>query len=144
MATERKSIKGLIAEIQDDAKGLVQDQIDLLKAEGKSLGAKAGGGAGALVGALVFLGYGFLLLLFAAVYGLVAGGLPEWAGFLIIGGILVVIAIIVALIGVSLLKKASAGPRRSIRSLERTKQTFSASVPAGGASDKPLYKKERL
>ena len=60
------------------------------------------------------------VLLTAAAWGLVAAGLPEWAGFLIIGGVLLVITLILALMGKSALSKMQGKPVKTIDNAQKT------------------------
>jgi hypothetical protein len=60
----------------------------------------------------------------AGAYGLVAAGLPVWAGFLIVAGTLILVALILALVGRSRTKKIGP-PVRAIDQAEKTKAALS-------------------
>lgn len=110
-----RSIGRLISDAVEDVRVIIAHEKALAKAE-ISRAAKAGGiGAGLLAAALSLLGLGSIFLLIAGAEALVAAGLSRWAAFLIVGGVLVLLAVVLALVGVSLLKKVK-GPQRTITS----------------------------
>lgn len=118
MAQER-TIGQLVADATSDVSELVRHEIALAKTELKQDFTKGGMGAG-LLGAAAFFGVvAFILLCFAGVYGLVAAGLPEWLSFLIVFGVLIVIAGVLALVGRSLLQKIGP-PERAIATTKET------------------------
>jgi predicted lipid-binding transport protein (Tim44 family) len=67
------------------------------------------------------------------VYGIVAAGLPVWAGFLIVGGAQLLIAVILGLIARAQFQKAK-GPEGAIAAAQETKSALEAAVAAGKAS----------
>lgn len=83
---------------------LVAGEVALFKAEMAAKAKAAGVGAGLLVGALVFLYFAVGVLIAAAVCAFALVVAP-WLAALIVGGILIVIAVIMALIGRSSLKR---------------------------------------
>ncbi|WP_313543021.1 phage holin family protein [Leifsonia aquatica] len=118
---ERAGSKSLVELISD----LPRLLIELLKAEFAHLKAEfaakakyAGVGIGLFVVAAVFLFFAFGVLVAAAVLGL-AVVLPGWASALIVFGALLVIAAVLALIGVSSLKKVQGvAPQKTIDSIK--------------------------
>ena len=97
-------------------------EVALAKAELKDDVTKAGVGAGLLAGA-AFLGLiAFILLCIAAALGLEALGLPGWAAFLVVTGVLLLLAGILALVGKKRLQ--------SVQAPERTIETAKGSVAA--------------
>ncbi|RNI18300.1 phage holin family protein [Flexivirga caeni] len=117
--TER-TLGQLVADASTDLKAIVKDEIALAKVEIKSDVAKGGKGAGLLAGAGLFALYllGFLLLTLA--WGLHAAGLQLWIGLLITSGVLLLITLILALLGISALKKIKGKPERTIDNAQRT------------------------
>lgn len=117
--TER-SLGQLVADASTDLKSIVKDEIALAKVEVKADVAKGGKGAGLLAGAGLFALYllGFLLL--ALAWGLHAAGLSLWLGMLITAGVLLVITLLLALLGISALKKVKGKPTRTIDNAQRT------------------------
>ena len=103
--TER-TLGQLVSDATTDLQNIVKGEIDLAKVEIKADAQKAGKGGGMLAaaGVLALFMLGFLLTSLA--YGLsnIFGWNP-WAGFLIVAGILAVVAAVLALIGIKALKK---------------------------------------
>lgn len=113
-----RSIGQLVTDAVDDVKVIVAHEKALAKAE-LTRAAKAGGvGAGLLAAALALLGAGGLFLLLAAVEGLVDAGLSRWAAFLVVAGVLLLVGVVLALVGVRSLKKVGP-PERAIGSGKR-------------------------
>jgi hypothetical protein len=108
-----RSIGQLVGDALDDVRAILQHEKELAKAE-ITRAAKAGGtGAGLLAAAVSLLGLATVFLLVAAAEGLVAGGMSRWAAYLVVGGALVVLALLLALVGVLLLKRVK-GPERAV------------------------------
>ena len=119
-APRRRSVFALIAEIPTLVTDLVQREIELVKTEliakFKALGVGAGIIAAALVVLLAMLG----VLLTAAIFALTLTGLPGWAAALIVAGVLLIVAVILGLIGYSILKRGVPPmPTESIESIKR-------------------------
>lgn len=119
-APRKKSVFALIAEIPTLVTDLVQHEIELVKTEliakFKALGVGAGIIAAAALVLLAMLG----VLLTATIFALTLTGLPGWAAALIVAGVLLVIAVILGLIGYSVIKKGVPPvPTESIESIKR-------------------------
>jgi Flp pilus assembly protein TadB len=127
------SVSTLVNSAITDAQSLVRQQIELAKAEVTQSAKQAAGASGLLIGAAVLA---FLAFVFALVaYGIVAAGLPVWAGFLIVAGILLLVGIILGLVGKARTKKITP-PQRAIGGVEKTKASLSgitASAKPGSA-----------
>jgi len=119
---EERTLGQLVAEASQDLSELVRYEVALAKAEIKddvSRGAKAGG----LFGVAGFLGLlATITLVIAAAYGLTETGLPDWAAFLIVTGVLLLLAGLMVLVAILLIKRIKP-PERAIAS---TKQTIAA------------------
>ena len=124
---QRPSLGTLVADIASELSHLVRGEIDLAKAEIKE-SVKAGAAGGAMLAvAGVLMAMVWLLMTRAAVYGL-AEVLPVWASFLIVGGVYLLIAAVVALLGVRSLKRAR-GPEQAVIEMQRTKEIVQAIPP---------------
>lgn len=110
---DERTIGQLVADISTQMSGLVKAEIELAKAEVKADVTKGGIGAGLLAGAAFFALIAFILLCFAGAFGLVAAGLAEWAAFLVVTGVLLILAAVLALLGRGRLQQVSA-PKRTI------------------------------
>lgn len=118
--TEEPTIGRLVADTTKDLSALVRDEIQLAKSE-IQVSVKAGG-----IGAAMFAVAGFLLVLaiimasFALAYLFVWLGINTALAFLIVFGIYVLIAGIIALIGVKKIKQVKA-PEKTISSVKKNK-----------------------
>jgi uncharacterized membrane protein YqjE len=112
-----QSLGDLVALAAKDVSQLIRYEMDLakseLKGDAKRVGiAVAGFGLAAFVGCLVLV-----LLCFALAFGLVALGIWEWAAFLIVAGVCILLAALGA--GLALLKL------RKLSGLRVTRKTVS-------------------
>ena len=115
------SLGKLVEQISEQASRLVRAEIALAKAELTEKATKSGIGAGLLVVALLILAYAMGVLLLAAVYGL-GTVWPLWLSALAIGGFMLLVTIILALVGVHLIKKATTKPE----SVQRVKDDITS------------------
>ena len=90
--TPQPSLKELISNTIADGKKLLTAQVNLTTTEIQQTGKTIGAISVLAIVALSLLSLGGLFLLIALAYVLVAVGLPIWAGFLIVAGVLVLIA----------------------------------------------------
>jgi hypothetical protein len=129
------AVGDIIKTITDDVKGLVQGEIELAKAELIPSAKKAGIGAG-LFGAAGYFGInGATFLYVAAALGIWALGLPLWLSFLIVAVALLLIAGILALAGLSNVKKVK-GPDRTIAQAKVTVAEVKGAIQHGTAAAK--------
>ena len=95
-----RSISELIKGISDDSKAIAEEEIALAKAEATAGAKNLGIGAGLAIVALFLLFLSSFMVIFAGAAAFREGlGWPWWASFLIIFGILAVIAVILVLTG---------------------------------------------
>lgn len=114
------AVGDIIKNITDDVKLLVQDQVELAKAELTPAAKKGGTGVGLFGVAGYFALSASILLYFAAAYGLYEGaGLAAWLSFLIVAGALLLIAGILGGIGYLVVRKIK-GPDRTIAQANQT------------------------
>lgn len=123
MATEtgtpERTIGQLVADASHEVEGIFRSEVALAKAE-MAAGAKSMGmGAGLLVGA-AFVGLLSLIFLFHTIVAVIAIWLPEWAGYLIVTGFLLLIAGVLALLGKNALGKAKPTPEKAIAEAKQT------------------------
>ncbi|WP_375426236.1 phage holin family protein [uncultured Friedmanniella sp.] len=130
-----QGVGDIVKSITDDVKLLVRDEIQLAKAELVPAAKNAGIGAG-MFGAAGYFGICALsVLYFAAAFGLVALGLSYWLSFLIVGVVLLVVAAVLGLIGLTLVKKVK-GPQRTIASVNTTVAELKGAVQRGNDAAK--------
>jgi hypothetical protein len=122
---EDRTLGQLVAEASRDLSELVRHEVALAKAEIK-VSAKEGATVGGLFGAAGYFAFAASILIFiAAAYGLMEAGLQAWAAFLIVAGVLLLLAALLALIGRARTRKIGP-PERTIRT---TKETIAAVRP---------------
>jgi hypothetical protein len=130
------AVGDIIKNITDDVKLLVQDQIELAKAELTPAAKKGGTGVGLFGAAGYFALSATILLYFAAAWGLVSAGLAAWLAFLIVGVALLLIAGILAGIGYLIVRRIK-GPDRTIaqanQSVAEVKAAAQRAVAAASA-----------
>lgn len=113
------AVGDIIKNITDDVKLMVQDQVELAKAELTPAAKKGGTGLGLFGVAGYFALSASILLYFAAAFGLVAAGLAAWLAFLIVAAALLLIAGILGGIGYLVVRKIK-GPDRTIAQANQT------------------------
>jgi hypothetical protein len=122
-----RKIADLIKDIRGDVQLLVNDQVALAKSE-LTPAAKNACIGGGLFGAAGYFGINAATLLYvAAAFGLAALGLPYWAAFLIVAGVLLLLAAITGLIGYSRIKKVKA-PEKTIANAQALVSELSTAV----------------
>lgn len=130
--TQPASLSALVEAAITDTQALVKGQIELTKTELKEQMNQTAKASSLLIGAGVLGFLGFVFVLVAIAWGLVAAGLPTWAGFLIVAVVLLIIAAILGIVGRNRVKKVTP-PERSIAAIESTKSALAA-VRGGSTS----------
>lgn len=109
---------------------LVQDELALAKAEISRNISRAGMGI-AFIAIAALMGLVALNVFATALVGvLTASGLPIWLSAMIIGGVLLVIAVVLAMVGKSRLSPEALAPTQTI---ENVKKDFAEVKEAGNA-----------
>jgi hypothetical protein len=121
---EEPTIGRLIADTSRDFSDLLHKEIELAKTELR-VSVKAGGTGIALFGAAGFLTLlAIVMASFAAAWGIDnINGIDTWLAFLIVFGIYMLIAALLAFIGVRRVKKVRA-PEQTIAAVKSTKQVL--------------------
>jgi hypothetical protein len=110
----KRPLAGLLGDLPDLVRGLIQAEIAAFKAELAARGKSVAVGVALFVVALFLLFWAFAVFIEAAVFAF-ALIVPAWAASLIVGGILLVIVAILALIGVQSLKRGTRTPENSVK-----------------------------
>lgn len=124
----------IVQKIQTEVRGLVKGEVELAKSELVPSVKNAGKGAGVFTAALYFI-------LNAAILLFIAGALAIWnwlelpiaLAFVIMAGVLVVIAGILGLIGLIAVKKVK-GPQRTIAHGRQTADAVKQAIARGNAA----------
>ena len=133
MSTQRghdpESLGSMVSGLTEDVSSLVRDQIALTKAELSQSAKTAAASSVLFIVAAALAGLGFVFLLVTAAYGLVAAGLPTWAGFGIVTLLLIIVAGITGYLGRNRAQMVKP-PERAIAQLEQTKAVLSRTPAA--------------
>jgi uncharacterized membrane protein YqgA involved in biofilm formation len=111
-----RSVGGLFSDLTQNVMLLLRQEVALAKVEILGKFGQVGAGAGLLAAAGLLAFAGLLYLMAAAMMGLTVV-LPDWVAALSVGGAVVLIAIILALVGRAKLRAESLVPSRTIKSL---------------------------
>jgi len=113
----QQSLGDLVALAAKDVSQLIRYEINLAKSELR-MDARRIGLAAALAAIAMFVGCLVIILVsIAAAYGLVAGGIPHWAAFLIVAFIWVVLGVLACLIAYFKVRR--------VTGMKMTRQTIS-------------------
>lgn len=134
--TSSRSLGQLVSDVSTDLSQIVRGEMELAKAEIKQDVTHAGKGAGMFAGAAVLGLYG-LGLLFLGLAGVVAIWLPWWAGLLIMAGVLLLIAGILALIGKKSVSSVKGKPEKTIDHAQQTVDSLKGAAQGPHRSDIP-------
>jgi membrane protein implicated in regulation of membrane protease activity len=118
------ALSGATKRVADHARSFVELEIQLAIAELKRKAAALGTGIG-LVGAAALLAFLALCFALAAAAAGLATTLPWWASLLIVCGALVLVALILGLVGYTLLKKnANPVPEQAVQEAQTTTEAL--------------------
>jgi len=117
---DEQSLGELVATATRDMSLLVRQEIELAKTELTEQATRLGVGAGLLSGAGLLGVLAVILASFAGAFGFADGlNIPVWAGFLCMTGVYVVIAAVLAFLGVGRVKSVT-GPQRTQLSVQES------------------------
>ena len=128
--TENATLRALIGDVVTRVTVLLRKELDLARSEVAENLNRAALGAGMLVTAVIIALVALNVLAVAAVVGLMTTGLDVVAATLIIGGGGLLLALVLAGIGISRVKPANIAPTRSLRELRRDADAAKEAVNA--------------
>ena len=117
----------LLQRATEQASRLVREELQLARVELTRRGLHTGIGAGLIIGAGVFIVYATGALVAAPILGL-ARVLPGWLAALAVGGALVAVAGLLALVGLILLRRAVTAPSEAVRSVREDIDALATAV----------------
>jgi hypothetical protein len=126
--TDEPSIGTLVQSAMADISTLVRSEVELAKAEVGRSAKKAGVGAGAFGAAGVVLAFSVFFFGIALAEFLTWLGLERWISYLIVWGLLVVVAVIAALIGRRIIKRIEK-PERTLETLHDLPEVLHREAP---------------
>jgi hypothetical protein len=122
ISSDDRSLGQMFADLSRETRTLIQQEIQLAKTEMTEKASGMAKGAGFVVGG-VLLAYGGLLAIVAAVVlGLIAFGLPAWAGALIGGIVVGGVGYVLIRSGLAALRPLELAPRQTIDTLKEDMQ----------------------
>jgi len=116
------SLTSLVKGIIDDVQDLTKQQFELFKQEVKEDMTKTRNAALPMVAGGVVCLIGFLMLCHALAWILGAVGLPMWASYLIVGGVITAGGVILFLVGQQKMSSFNPLPDRSLEALKENVQ----------------------
>ncbi len=126
-ASAEKSLGDVVNDVSSKASLLVREEIELAKTEVSVKAARLGKGAAAAAGAGLFGVFALIYLFHALAWlfaDLIGGESGVWLGYLIVFGILLILAAIAGLLGLRFIKKGS--PPTPDMAIEEAKRTRAA------------------
>lgn len=122
-----QSLGTLVRALTEDLSTLVRSEVALAKLELKQA-FTAMGIAGAMFGAAVFFAiFGFAFLLVTAVLAL-SNVMQPWAAALIVGGFLIILAVVLALTGKKKIRSVAFAPTATIASVKTDIDTIKSEI----------------
>ncbi|WP_420451799.1 phage holin family protein [Ilumatobacter sp.] len=115
------SLGDVVSKLGDDLSGLLTTQVEIAKLEIKDEVSKAARGAGILTSG-AFAAVVAVFMLSAALAWAIAVPLNEWAGFLIVGALWSIAAVVLGLIGKKRLEAVDAVPETTRAELDADKR----------------------
>ena len=117
-----RTLGELFADLSRDTRTLIQEEVRLAKTELSEQASAMGRGAGVAVGGGLIAYGGLLALIAAVVLGLIAAGLPPWAGALL-GGIAAAGAgYLMVRSGLAIIRAINLAPRKTVETLKEDAQ----------------------
>jgi hypothetical protein len=95
--SEKTSVSKMILQAVEDFATIVKGEIEIAKNSLTNSFKKLGLGIGFIITAFLLINVSLLFLLIALAYGFIQIGLPGWASFLLVSGIMIFMAIIFVL-----------------------------------------------
>lgn len=128
MNSSDRTLGEMFAELSRETRTLIQQEVQLAKTELSEKASRLAGGAGLLAGGGMVAYGGLLAIIAAGVLGLIALGLPPWAGALVGGFLAVGIGYALVRAGLASLNPQDLAPRKTVETLKEDAQWLKAQV----------------
>lgn len=115
----RRSIPDLMSDAITQLAKLISNEFELARAELSAKASQAGRAVGMIGAGAVLLIPALVLLMFAIAAGLMHAGLPDWAAYLVTGGVGFLISAGLIGIGMSRLSPDTLKPAATLEQIER-------------------------
>jgi protein-S-isoprenylcysteine O-methyltransferase Ste14 len=129
---QERTLGQLVASATQDISSLIRSEIALAKAELSGQFKKAGKGGGLLAAAGVVLFYSVYFIFTTIAEGIQALGLPRWLSFLIVTVFMLIVAGILAMLGMRSMKTVKPTPEKTIANAQLTVAGVKAAVEHPG------------
>lgn len=116
---ENRSLSQLIVDLQKESSTLVRDEVALVRAEINEKVSQALNGAISLLGGALVAFSALIIVLIAIAELLITLNVVGWLAYLIVGGVVLIIGVIMLMKGRSNLQPSNLAPRRSAEELRR-------------------------
>jgi hypothetical protein len=120
--THERTLGELFSDLSRDTRTLIQEEVRLAKIELSEQASSMGRGAGVAVGGGLVAYGGLLALIAAAVLGLIAAGLPPWAGALLGGMAAAALGYLMVRSGIATIRAVNIAPRKTVETLKEDAQ----------------------
>ena len=119
---ENRSLSQLIVDLQKESSTLVRDEVALVRAEiNEKVSQALNGAISLLTGALVAFS-ALIIVLIAIAELLITLNVVGWLAYLIVGGVVLIIGVIMLMKGRSNLQPSNLAPRRTTEELRRDRE----------------------
>lgn len=118
--SQERTLGQLVAAASQDLGTILRGEIALAKSEMSGQFKKAGLGGALLTAAGVLAFYSVYFVFITIAEGITAAGLPKWLSYLIVTAFFILVAGVLALIGIRRLKKVKPKPERTIAQAQQT------------------------
>ncbi|GAA6527575.1 phage holin family protein [Intrasporangium sp. DVR] len=129
---QERTLGQLVASATQDMSTLVRGEIALAKAEVSGQLKKAGKGGGLLAGAAI-IGFYSVYFIFTTLVEVLDIWLPRWAAYLIITVLMLLIAGILAMVGIRKMKTVEPTPKKAVAEAQQTVAALKAATANPGS-----------
>ena len=136
--TKERTLSQLVAQASEDIATIISKEIALAKLEIQGSLVHVKKGVPLLIVAGVLALYALGMLFTAGAWGLNAAGLPAWASFLILGGVLIILAGILGFVGQKALSQVNPKPTRAIAGVEEALSSLKGAAESGSEHAKAV------
>jgi hypothetical protein len=122
ISADDRPLGQMFADLSREARTLIQQEIQLARTEMTEKASRMAKGAAFIVGGGLLAYAGLLAIVAAVVLGLVAFGLPAWAGALIGGIVVAAVGYVLIRSGLATLRAHELAPRQTMETLKEDVQ----------------------
>jgi hypothetical protein len=122
ISSDDRSLGQMFADLSRETRTLIQQEIQLARTEITEKASRMAKGAGFIVGGALLAYGGLLAVVAAVVLGLIAFGLPAWAGALLGGIVVAGVGYVLIRCGLATLRPLELAPRQTMDTLKEDVQ----------------------